>query len=479
MDGVMQAPGGPNEDRDGGFQHGGWLVPYFDAKFGEIMTEWTKRAGAFLLGRKTYEIFAGSWPKATDPADEIATALNTRPKFVATRTLDNANWNNSILLKGDIAEEVAKLNAQEGREVQVHGSSNLIQTLLKHDLVDTLRIWQFPVVLGIGKRLFGEGTIPRQFPSCRNPAEHDWCSSARLRARGWSQVRRGRGWPGDRHLRSRCSTRVMHHQCPGGPTVRIWLRAVLAIVAGFVVWFAAATVGNSLIRIGFHPGYFRANSTSLDLTVYGRGGHGAFPQSAIDPVVIAARIVLGLQTIVSRENNPLDPAVITVGSIHGGSASNIIPDQVKLRVTVRSLDPAVHKRLLAAIERQAKGEALAANAPKEPLIETKSNTDAVYNDPELTQRMVAAARAALGADQVVEMPAQMGGEDFSQFGLAGVRAVLLHVGAVDATKLETSRKSGVPVPGVHSPLWAPEREPTIKAAISAETAILRDLLDGK
>lgn len=261
--------------------------------------------------------------------------------------------------------------------------------------------------------------------------------------------------------------------------MRIWLRAVLAIVAGFVVWFAAATVGNSLIRIGFHPGYFRANSTSLDLTVYGRGGHGAFPQSAIDPVVIAARIVLGLQTIVSRENNPLDPAVITVGSIHGGSASNIIPDQVKLRVTVRSLDPAVHKRLLAAIERQAKGEALAANAPKEPLIETKSNTDAVYNDPELTQRMVAAARAALGADQVVEMPAQMGGEDFSQFGLAGVRAVLLHVGAVDATKLETSRKSGVPVPGVHSPLWAPEREPTIKAAISAETAILMDLLDGK
>ena len=163
LDGVMQAPGGPNEDRDGGFQHGGWLVPYFDAKFGEILTEWTKRAGAFLLGRKTYEIFADSWPKSTDPADEIATALNTRPKFVASRTLDNANWNNSILLKGDIAEEVAKLKAQEGREIQVHGSSNLIQTLLKHDLVDALRIWQFPVVLGTGKRLFGEGIIPRSF----------------------------------------------------------------------------------------------------------------------------------------------------------------------------------------------------------------------------------------------------------------------------------------------------------------------------
>jgi dihydrofolate reductase len=159
----MQAPGGPNEDHDGGFQHGGWLVPYFDEKFGEVMTEWTKRAGAFLLGRKTYEIFAASWPKSTDPADEIATALNTRPKFVASRTLDEVAWSNSILLKGDVAEEVAKLKSQEGGEIQVHGSGGLLQTLLKHDLVDSLRIWQFPVVLGTGKRLFGEGTIPLSF----------------------------------------------------------------------------------------------------------------------------------------------------------------------------------------------------------------------------------------------------------------------------------------------------------------------------
>ena len=148
LDGIMQAPGGPNEDREGGFRHGGWLVPYFDEKFGEIMTEWTKRAGAFLLGRKTYEIFAASWPKSTDPADEIATALNTRPKFVASRTLDKVTWNNSHLLKGDVAEEVAKLKVQEGGEIQVHGSSDLLQTLLKHNLIDTLRIWQFPVVVG-------------------------------------------------------------------------------------------------------------------------------------------------------------------------------------------------------------------------------------------------------------------------------------------------------------------------------------------
>jgi dihydrofolate reductase len=163
LDGVMQAPGGPDEDRDGGFRHGGWLVPYFDAKFAAIMAAWTKQAGAFLLGRKTYEMFAASWPKATDPADENATALNTRPKYVASRTLDKATWNNSHLLKGNVAEEVQKLKEQDGDEIQVHGSGNLLQTLLRHDLVDALRIWHFPVVLGTGKRLFGEGTLPLAF----------------------------------------------------------------------------------------------------------------------------------------------------------------------------------------------------------------------------------------------------------------------------------------------------------------------------
>lgn len=159
MDGIMQTPGGPNEDREGGFQHGGWLVPYFDEKFGESMTEWTKRADAFLLGRKTYQMFASSWPNSTDP-DE---ALNVRPKFVASRTLDQVDWNNSFLLKGDVAQAVAKLKAEDGGEIQVHGSGNLIQTLFQHDLIDSLRIWQFPVVLGTGKRLFGEGTMPRSF----------------------------------------------------------------------------------------------------------------------------------------------------------------------------------------------------------------------------------------------------------------------------------------------------------------------------
>lgn len=163
LDGVMQAPGGPDEDREGGFRHGGWLVPYFDEEFLGIMTEWTRQAGAFLLGRKTYEIFAASWPRSTDPADEVAMVLNTRPKYVASRSLDKVDWSNSRLLKGDVAEEVRKLKQQEGDEIQVHGSGNLLQTLLRHDLVDTLRIWQFPVAIGAGKRLFGEGTIPMSF----------------------------------------------------------------------------------------------------------------------------------------------------------------------------------------------------------------------------------------------------------------------------------------------------------------------------
>jgi dihydrofolate reductase len=159
LDGVMQAPGGPNEDRDNGFQHGGWLVPYLDELLIQSMTEWTKRAEAFLLGRKTYEMFAESWPNSTDSEEP----LNILPKFVASRTLNKVDWNNSFLLKGNVAQEVEKLKAKEGGEIQVHGSGNLIQTLFQHDLVDTLRIWQFPVVLGTGKHLFGGGTIPRGF----------------------------------------------------------------------------------------------------------------------------------------------------------------------------------------------------------------------------------------------------------------------------------------------------------------------------
>jgi dihydrofolate reductase len=159
LDGVVQAPGGPDEDREGGFQYGGWTVPYFDEDIEEFMTRWVLEAGGFLLGRKTYEIFAGSWPNATDPGDRIAAALNQRPKYVASRTLRRVDWQNSNLLGNDLAVDVRRLKEQDGGEIQVHGSGNLLQTLFRHDLVDTLRIWQFPVTVGSGKRLFGEGTI--------------------------------------------------------------------------------------------------------------------------------------------------------------------------------------------------------------------------------------------------------------------------------------------------------------------------------
>ena len=230
--------------------------------------------------------------------------------------------------------------------------------------------------------------------------------------------------------------------------------------------------------IGYHPGYFRASADTVEVTIFGRGGHGAAPHDTVDPIVIASRFVLGLQTIVSRENNPMDPAVITVGSIHGGTQANIIPDQVKLQLTVRTFSPQARKRMLAAIEREAKGEAVAANAPKDPVVEIKAGTDAVFNDPKTIERMVATLRKALGPDKVVEMPAKMTSEDFSQYGLAGVQAVLLHVGAVDAAKLSESKQSGKPLPAPHSPQWAPVFLPTVKAAITAETAVLMDLLGG-
>ncbi len=232
-------------------------------------------------------------------------------------------------------------------------------------------------------------------------------------------------------------------------------------------------------QIGFHPGFFRASADAVDITIFGRGGHGAAPHDTVDPIVIAARTVVALQTLVSRENNPMDPAVITVGSIQGGTQRNIIPEQVKLQLTVRTFSPQARKKLLAGIERVAKGEAQAAGAPREPLVKIEAATDAVYNDPELTNRLAATLRKALGQQNVVEMPAKMTSEDFSQYGLAGVPSVLLHIGAVDPAKLAAAKQSGTPLPGPHSPQWAPEREPTLKAAITAETAALLDLFGSK
>ncbi|WP_046472209.1 dihydrofolate reductase family protein [Allosalinactinospora lopnorensis] len=159
LDGVMQAPGGPDEDRDGGFEHGGWLVPYFDDQLGQTMVDWTDRAASVLLGRRTYQIFAAHWPHVSGD-DPIAAKLNSVPKYVASRTLGSVDWYNSTLLKGDAAEEVAALKQRTDGEIQVPGSCGLIQTLIRHDLVDEYRLCVFPVLLGAGKRLFGEGTLP-------------------------------------------------------------------------------------------------------------------------------------------------------------------------------------------------------------------------------------------------------------------------------------------------------------------------------
>ncbi len=158
LDGVMQAPGAPEEDRRGGFAHGGWLAPHFDDTMGKIMNDWIGRAGAFLLGRRTYEIFAAHWPHVS--GDPIAEKLNTAPKYVASRTLGRADWKHSTVLQGDVPDAVQRLKNESGGELQVHGSGDLIQTLLRHNLIDEFRLWTFPVVLGTGKRLFAAGTVP-------------------------------------------------------------------------------------------------------------------------------------------------------------------------------------------------------------------------------------------------------------------------------------------------------------------------------
>jgi dihydrofolate reductase len=157
VDGVMQAPGGPEEDPSGGFVHGGWSVPFWDDQMMQAMTEFMGKPFDMVLGRKTYEIFAAHWPYSEEPG---AAEINNATKYVASRTLDRVDWQNSTLLEGDVGEAVARLKEEDGPELQVHGSSDLIQTLQRHGLIDEFRVWIFPVVLGTGKRLFAEGASP-------------------------------------------------------------------------------------------------------------------------------------------------------------------------------------------------------------------------------------------------------------------------------------------------------------------------------
>ncbi|MFJ6635011.1 dihydrofolate reductase family protein [Streptomyces sp. NPDC091376] len=163
LDGVYQAPGGPNEDTRGGFTHGGWSYPYADDDFGAFMTGVFDRVGGFLLGRRTYEIFAGAWPKVTDENDPIASRLNSLPKYVVSTTLEKAEWNNSTIVSGNVAEEVARLKQRTEGELQIHGSGALARSLMAHDLVDEFHLLVFPVVLGAGMRLFADGAPPTRF----------------------------------------------------------------------------------------------------------------------------------------------------------------------------------------------------------------------------------------------------------------------------------------------------------------------------
>jgi dihydrofolate reductase len=163
LDGVMQAPGGPEEDPTGGFKHGGWVAGYFDDFLGKVMDGQMSEPFDLLLGRKTYEIFAAYWPYRKTDENLIAAGFNKAKKYVASKTLTRLDWSHSELIHGDVATEIKKLREQDGPEIQVHGSGNLIQTLLKHDLVDELRLKIFPITLGRGKRLFAEGTIPVGF----------------------------------------------------------------------------------------------------------------------------------------------------------------------------------------------------------------------------------------------------------------------------------------------------------------------------
>ncbi len=235
-------------------------------------------------------------------------------------------------------------------------------------------------------------------------------------------------------------------------------------------------------KIGVAEGYVYANVDSVDVTVRGAGGHGAYPHKTKDPIVLSAEMINAWQTIVSRENNPLDPLVITVGSIHGGTKHNIIPDEVKMQLTVRTYKKEVRDKVLAAIDRIAKGCATAAGLPpdKMPDVHVRQDefTAATYNNPELTKRVTAALKAALGDDRIIAKDPTMGAEDFCEYSLPdhSVPAFMFNVGAVDPIKIAESKKTGTPLPSLHSSKFAPVPEPTMRTAMIGMTSAVLDLM---
>lgn len=228
-------------------------------------------------------------------------------------------------------------------------------------------------------------------------------------------------------------------------------------------------------KIGYCPGYACANVDSVDITVKGRGGHGAYPETTIDPVVIAARLVIDLQTIVSREIKPIEPAVVTVGAIEGGTKHNVISDECKLQLTVRSYAPEVRKQLAEAIKRKAKAAAMSAGAP-EPVVEISEGTPSLYNDPELAERVAGIVRGVLGESNVEKTDPTMGGEDFSRYGQAGIPICMFKVGAVGEDRLAEFESQGTPPPSLHSPKFYPHPEATLTTGITAMGSVALELL---
>jgi amidohydrolase len=229
-------------------------------------------------------------------------------------------------------------------------------------------------------------------------------------------------------------------------------------------------------KVGVGPGYRYANADSLRLTIFGKGGHGSAPETTIDPIVIAARTIVALQTITSREVKPGEPAVITVGYIHAGNKNNIIPDDAELGLTVRSYKPETRKLLLSSIARVAKAEAEAAGAQRMPEVEHYETTDAVYNEPALNSRLRAPLEAALGKDNVVDVEPIMGSEDYSYFIEEGVPSFYYGLGGANPQKWSDAKGKGERLPSNHSSLFAPDAEPALRAGIASEVSVLRNLL---
>lgn len=228
-------------------------------------------------------------------------------------------------------------------------------------------------------------------------------------------------------------------------------------------------------RIGIRGGYILANVDSVDIKVRGRGGHGAMPHTTIDPIVQAAELIVALQTIVSREVKPTEPAVITVGAIHGGTKHNIIGDDCHLQLTVRSYSDKVRAQLKSAIERKAKGIAVAAGAP-EPVIEFSDGTPATFNDEKLAVKLNQTFRDLLGEDNVEPGEPSMGGEDFSEYGRAGVPILMYRLGAVNGKRLARYKELGQEPPSLHSPLFYPDADEALITAVGTMTSAVQELL---